>query len=162
MRLNTGDPFPTLTASRVGGGAMTLPQDLAGHWSVLLFYRGHWCPYCRQQLLDFQRAHEAWEELGVRVVALSVDPLEQAEQTVERHKLTYSVLYGLEAHAVASQIGAVLNEQPLYLQATGFVLRPDGMVAVAVYSSGAIGRLVAADTINYIKYLQKAAKSLSS
>lgn len=157
MRLTTGDLFPSITASRVGDGAMTLPQDLAGHWSVLLFYRGHWCPYCRQQLLDFQRAHEAWEELGVQVVALSVDPLEQAEQTVERHKLTFPVLYGLDALAVASQLGASLNEQPLSLQATGFVLRPDGTVAVSVYSSGAIGRLVAADTINYIKYLQKAA-----
>jgi hypothetical protein len=41
------------------------------------------------------------------------------------------------------------------LQATGFVLRPDGTVAVAVYSSTAIGRLVAADTINFLKYLQK-------
>ena len=162
MHLKTGDLFPSITASRVGGGAMTLPQDLAGHWSVLLFYRGHWCPYCRQQLLDFQRAHEEWEELGVQVVALSVDPLDQAEQTVERHKLTFPVLYGLDAHAVAEQLGASLNEQPLYLQATGFILRPDGTVAVAVYSSGAIGRLVAADTINYIKYLQKAAKPPAS
>ena len=113
-------------------------------------------------MLDFQRAHEEWEELEVQVVALSVDPLEQAEQTVERHKLTFPVLYGLDAHAVAEQLGASLNEQPLYLQATGFILRPDGTVAVAVYSSGAIGRLVAADTINYIKYLQKAAKPPAS
>ncbi len=60
------------------------------------------------------------------------------------------------AREVAKMIGASINEDPLYLQATGFVLRPDGTVAVAVYSSNTIGRLVAADTINYIKYLQKA------
>jgi len=53
-------------------------------------------------------------------------------------------------------IGATINEDPLYLQATDFVLRPDGTVAVAVYSSSAIGRLVAADTVNFLKYLQKA------
>ena len=51
--------------------------------------------------------------------------------------------------------GIPFNEDPLYLQATGFVLRPNGTVAVGVYSSSAIGRLVAADTINYLKYLQK-------
>jgi peroxiredoxin len=78
----------------------------------------------------------------------------QQQQAVERHRLTFPVLYGLDAREVAKMIGASINEEPLYLQATGFVLRPDGTVAVAVYSGSAIGRLVAADTINYIKYLQ--------
>lgn len=63
---------------------------------------------------------------------------------------------GLDVHQVEETIGASINEDPLYLQATGFVLRPDGTVAVAVYSSSAIGRLVAADTVNFLKYLQKA------
>jgi len=154
--LHNGEPFPTITAARVGGGEMTIPQNLTGRWAVLLFYRGHWCPYCRQQLLDFQRAREPLNELGIEVVALSVDPLEQAQQTVERHRLSFPVLYGLDARQIEKTIGAFINTDPLYLQATGFVLRPDGMVALAVYSSGAIGRLVAADTMNFLKYLQKA------
>jgi len=51
-----------------------------------------------------------------------------------------------------------VNEEPFYLQATGFVLHPDGTIAVSVYSSGAIGRLVGADTANFIKYMQQNAK----
>jgi len=156
MQVGNGELFPTITASRVGGGEMTIPQDLEGRWATLLFYRGHWCPYCRQQLLDFQRTREQFNELGAEVVALSVDPLEQAQQTVERHGLSFPVLYRLDAHEVSQKIAAFVNEDPLYLQATGFVLRPDGTVAVAVYSSGAIGRLVAADTLGFLKYLQKA------
>src|SRR5947208_15204781 len=100
MRLRNGEPFPTITASRVGGGEMTIPQDLAGRWAVLLFYRGHWCPYCRQQLLDFQRAREQLDELGAQIVALSVDSLEQAQKTVERHRLSFQVSYRLGAHHV--------------------------------------------------------------
>ena len=156
MQIRNGEHFPTITASRVGGGEMTIPEDLEGRWAVLLFYRGHWCPYCRKQLLDFQRAQEQLNELGAEVVALSVDSLDQAQQTVERHRLTFPLLYGLDARAAAKMMGAYINEDPLYLQATGFVLRPDGTVAVAVYSSSAIGRLVATDTINFLKYLQKA------
>ena len=155
MHLRNGEHFPTITASLVGGGEMTIPQDLEGQWAVVLFYRGHWCPYCRQQLLDFQRARAQLNEMGAEVVALSVDSIDQAQQTVERYRLTFPVLYGLDARVVAKMIGAYMNEDPLYLQATGFVLRPNGSVAVAVYSSSAIGRLVAADTINYVKYLQK-------
>ena len=73
MRLRNDERFPTITASRVGGGEMTIPQDLAGRWTVLLFYRGHWCPYCRQQLLDFQRAREQLNELGAEVAVSSVE-----------------------------------------------------------------------------------------
>jgi len=41
MHLRNGEQFPTITASRMGGGEMTIPQDLAGRWAVVLFYRGH-------------------------------------------------------------------------------------------------------------------------
>ena len=43
MHLRNGEHFPTITASRAGGGEMTIPQDLKGRWAALLFYRGHWC-----------------------------------------------------------------------------------------------------------------------
>ena len=46
--------------------------------------------------------------------------------------------------------------KPTYSHATGFVLSPDGKVAVALYSSSAVGRLNAADTIGLIKYMQNA------
>ncbi len=42
MRLENGEKFPRLAAERVGGGSMTIPDDLSGRWAVLLFYRGHW------------------------------------------------------------------------------------------------------------------------
>ena len=158
MSLANGQQFPTVAAPRIGGDIMTIPQDTTGKWTVLLFYRGHWCPYCRQQLMDFQRSLEQFHEIGTEVVALSVDPLEQAQQTVEKHRLTFPILYGLDAHEIGQKLGANVNEDPLYLQATGFVLQPDGKVVVSVYSSGAIGRLVAADTLNFIKYVQQQAK----
>lgn len=40
-RLENKQKFPRLTAPRVDGGVMTLPDDLAGGCPVLLFYRGH-------------------------------------------------------------------------------------------------------------------------
>lgn len=41
-RLENGDRFPELAAPSVGDGEMTLPGDLDGSWSALVFYRGHW------------------------------------------------------------------------------------------------------------------------
>ena len=42
MRLENDQQLPTVRASRVDGSAMTLPGDVAGAWSVVLFYRGEW------------------------------------------------------------------------------------------------------------------------
>lgn len=41
-RLENGDVFPTLTAPSVDDGEMTLPEELEGSWSAIVFYRGHW------------------------------------------------------------------------------------------------------------------------
>ena len=49
------------------------------------------------------------------------------------------------------------NEEPRYLQSTGFLLDPDGRVLNAVYSNGPIGRLVAEDVIGMVTYLKSKA-----
>lgn len=41
-RLENGDRFPSLTASTVEEGKMTLPDDMEGDWVLVDFYRGHW------------------------------------------------------------------------------------------------------------------------
>lgn len=40
--LDSGDAFPGITVSKVGGGTISLPGDLGGGWGVVLLYRGHW------------------------------------------------------------------------------------------------------------------------
>ncbi len=40
--LDSGDRFPETSFSVVQGGALTLPGDLNGRWSVFLVYRGNW------------------------------------------------------------------------------------------------------------------------
>jgi vacuolar-type H+-ATPase catalytic subunit A/Vma1 len=40
--LDSGDRFPDLTLSLVGGGTLTLPGALGPGYGVALFYRAHW------------------------------------------------------------------------------------------------------------------------
>ncbi len=40
--LDTGDDFPGLEIPKVGGGKISLPDDLRGSWGVVIFYRSHW------------------------------------------------------------------------------------------------------------------------
>jgi peroxiredoxin len=87
-------------------------------------------------------------------VSLSVDDRTTAAATVEKQRLNFPVGYGADVDVIAASTGAYVNDQPRYLQSTGFVLDPDGKVITAVYSSGAIGRLVADDVIGLVRYVK--------
>ena len=159
-RLANGDTFPQLTVSLVGGEKLTLPDDTAGSWSVILINRGHWCPFCRTQLTDFQRHIGQLEALGATVVTFSADSESDAGETASSLGVTFPVGFGVDPAATAQTIGNYVSDgsdgHPVHAEATGFLLTPDGTVALAVYSSGAIGRLGAADTIGMLKYITKA------
>ena len=142
-RLINGQQFPSLSLPAVGGGTISLPDDLAGSYGIVLVYRGSWCPYCNAQLASFSRASAALTDAGAKVVAFSVDDEATAAALVA------------DADQVSALTGAYLNDDPRYLQSTGFILAPDSSVLTAVYSSAAIGRLVADDVLGFIRYTRE-------
>lgn len=150
--LYPGDRFPALTVKLPGGGTLDLPDALAGNFGVVLLLRGSWCPYCNGQLRAFQRAQQDLADAGIKTVALSVDDEVTTKDLIAKHGLTFPVGHSADARAVSQATGAFVNDNPTYLQSTGFVLDPDGRVVVSVYSSGAIGRLVPEDVIGLVRY----------
>jgi peroxiredoxin len=156
-RLQNGQTFPTFDVLTVGRGTISIPQSLRGSYGVVLIYRGAWCPYCQAQLAGFQRASEKLAATGIKVVALSVDDEATTAGTVEKHKLSFPVGHSADVDKVAAITGAYTNETPRYLEATGFLLAPDGRILNAVYSSGPLGRLVAEDVIGMVAYLKSKA-----
>lgn len=153
-RLCPGDPFPALTVKLPGGGAVNLPDAFVGHFAVVLFNRGSWCLYCNAQLRTFQRSLDRLGGLETKVLALSVDDEATTQELIDKHGLQFPVGHSADARAIAAATGAFVNDDPVYLQATGFVLNPNGQVVVSVYSSGAIGRLVPEDVIGLVRYLR--------
>jgi peroxiredoxin len=154
-RLENGQTFPDLQLPRVGGGTVSLPGDFAGDFGVVLIYRGSWCPYCKGQLAAFSRAKDSLDEAGIRVVALSVDDEQTSTELAEKLRLTFPLAHSADAEQVAAATGAYVNDDPRHLQSTGFVLAPDGTVVTAVYSSGAIGRLVPEDVVGLVTYAKQ-------
>jgi peroxiredoxin len=161
-RLHPGDLFPPLTVALPGGRTLRLPGAFAGDFGVIMLYRGSWCPYCNAQLRVFQRALDRLTGVGVQVAALSVDDEASTKELIAKHDLRFPVGHSADARAVAAATGAFVNDDPVYLQSTGFVLDPGGRVVVSVYSSGAIGRLVPDDVIGLVRYLRDHATPASA
>ena len=92
---------------------------------------------------------------AIQVIAASVDTPEKAKETVDRYSISFRVGYGLDVREVSAKTGAFYDEKELYLNATGFIINPEGVIVNAVYSTLAIGRLTPADCLSIIHYFSK-------
>lgn len=67
--------------------------------TLLVFYRGHWCPFCMSELQDLQRGIAALHAAGTRVLAVSPESVEQNREVVEWLDLDYPILSDSELKA---------------------------------------------------------------
>ncbi|MFY0626338.1 MAG: AhpC/TSA family protein [Reichenbachiella sp.] len=60
--------------------------------SLLIFYRGGWCPYCNRQLSGIQDVESELLAMGIQIIAISPDQVENLSVTAEKNGLTYRLL----------------------------------------------------------------------
>lgn len=106
-------------------------------------------------MADFQAHIEEFKKESVEILALSVDSMDKAKETVEKLRLTFPVAYELEVPRDAEKIGAFWDEGRKIIQPANFVLDSDKKVVDASYSIGPIGRIVAADALSHIQFFKR-------
>ncbi len=75
MKLLIGDYFTEITANTTAG-EITLPDDYAGSWFVLFSHPADFTPVCTTEFVGFQKRSEDFAEIGVKLIGLSVDSVE--------------------------------------------------------------------------------------
>lgn len=161
LPLQNGQIFPSLEIPAIGGGFLKLPGDLAGSYGVVLIYRGHWCPFCNEQMAAFASAFETLSQQGIKLVAFSIDDETATKEFIAKHSIPFAMGHSANIEAVIDATGAYESTFPTggrFLETTGFVLSPDGTVVTAVYSSRAIGRLVPSDVVRLVAFMRSLAK----
>ncbi len=91
--LKVGDKSPDFVAYDQAGKQVELKKLLENGPVVLFFYRGKWCPVCSRYLNDYQDSLKMIVDQGFNVVAVTPETIDNVEQTVKLHKLTFTVLY---------------------------------------------------------------------
>jgi peroxiredoxin len=87
-----GQTVPDAPLRSIDGTATRLTSARDGQASLLLFYRGGWCPYCNKHLADVATIEADLAAKGVRILAISPDKPEELAKTVEKNKLGYTLL----------------------------------------------------------------------
>jgi peroxiredoxin len=59
--------------------------------TVVLFYRGGWCPYCNTHLSDIRDAESEILALGYQIIAISPDSPENLKASDEKNELNYQL-----------------------------------------------------------------------
>jgi peroxiredoxin len=143
MRVIPGDTMPAIDARLVGGGRWALAREKPERLALLAFYRGAFCPICRNWVADLDRIVPEFEKRGVSVIALSCDRKDGADKAVKEWGLRnlrvgYAVdpedarkagLYISEGRGLNAATG---QKEPMLFTEPGILLvRPEGELYAA-------------------------------
>ncbi len=99
-----GSKAPKVSLIDESGVKRYLPALLKGKRTVLVFYRGGWCPYCNKHLQALGAAESKLLELGYQIIAISPDAPKSLGRIEEDGELNYS-LYSDSSLEAASAFG---------------------------------------------------------
>jgi peroxiredoxin len=91
--LKVGDKAPAFSGYDQTGARVQSGKILESGPMVLFFYRGKWCPVCSKYLNNYQDSLNILTGMGVNVVAITPESIENVEQTVKLHNLAFKVIY---------------------------------------------------------------------
>ncbi len=82
--LLNGQSVPNTTLKTADGSPVSLQALMMEKPSIILFYRGGWCPYCNRQLAELKNIEQDLVDLGYQVLAISPEsPDRLQEQKLE-------------------------------------------------------------------------------
>lgn len=87
-----GEKVPALSLLSSEGKKVQLLDLLQQQKTILVFYRGGWCPYCNVQLAALGQSEQELLGLGYQIVAVSPDAPAAMKVTDEKEKLNYLLL----------------------------------------------------------------------
>jgi peroxiredoxin len=87
-----GEKAPDATLPDITGRAQRLANLYAQGPTLVIFYRGGWCPFCNLQLHEFSKAKPEFDSRGIRIVAISVDKPSEEAKTQAKHGVPFPML----------------------------------------------------------------------
>jgi len=108
--LEVGQPAPDFSLQSLNDDWVKLIQ-LKGSKILMIFYRGHWCPFCVGHLQDIQTLLPELEKRGYQVLAISPDDATGMQKMAERMDRPYEFLS--DANLVVTDLYGIRRDEEL-------------------------------------------------
>ena len=98
--LLVGEKIPEVMITNLNGDDVSLQQILKEKPTVLVFYRGGWCPYCSNQLSGLAEIENEVLSEGFQIVAISPDNHQMLSKTMAKDEINYQLYSDKEAKLI--------------------------------------------------------------
>jgi len=87
--LQVGEKMPSIEVISNNGEQTNILTLLKEKPSVVIFYRGGWCPFCNKHLEAIGQSEEEILKLGYQILAISPDAPKKLNKTIAKNDLKY-------------------------------------------------------------------------
>lgn len=108
-----GEKIPNTTLKSAEDKNIILSDLFKKKKTILVFYRGGWCPYCNAHLAALAQAEKQLLDFGYQIVAISPDSPNNLKSTEEKEKLNYLLLSDSKGE-LAKAVGIVFEAPENY------------------------------------------------
>ena len=151
-----GDEFPEIKANTTHG-PMSIPGDLKGHWFVLFSHPADFTPVCTTEFVAFQKRYDQFEELGCKLVGMSVDQVFSHIKWIEwiKNELGIEIKFPVVAanDAIANKLGMLHPGKGTNTVRAVFIVDPNSKVRLIMYYPQEVGRNMD-EVVRAVKALQ--------
>ncbi|WP_240644269.1 peroxiredoxin [Antribacter gilvus] len=126
-----GDPAPDLTLPDTHGTPVHL-ADLRGEAVLVVFYPFAFSGTCTGELCELRDNIEDFETAGVRLLAVSTDPVFTLKAWQEKEGFGFDLLSDFWPHGEAARAFGVFDENSGHALRGSFLIDADGIVRWAV------------------------------
>jgi peroxiredoxin len=98
--LDVGDSIPDVKLRTEENEPVSLRKMVSEKPTVLIFYRGGWCPFCNRHLQSLVGIEEDLNKAGAQLLAINMDQPEKIKATPDRDRIHYRLLSDSDALAM--------------------------------------------------------------
>lgn len=113
--ISAGVRAPTVAVRDVDDRRVSMADVYRDLPTVLVFYRGGWCPFCTRHLAELGAIEADLRGLGFQIIGISPDRPAKLRDSIGEHELTYTLLSDsdaklMRAFGVAFRVDDETNE----------------------------------------------------
>ncbi len=89
--LSVGAKVPAVSLKTLDGQTADLADLIEEKPTVIVFYRGGWCPYCNTQLGRLKEIEQQILDTGWQIIAISPDRPQKLSESIIKHQMKYTL-----------------------------------------------------------------------
>jgi len=151
-----GDDFPELNVQTTHG-PMSIPGDMKGQWFVLFSHPADFTPVCTTEFVAFQKRYDQFEELGCKLIGMSIDQIFSHIKWVQwiKAELDIEIKFPIIAanDSIAMKLGMLHPGKGTNTVRAVFIVDPESKVRLIMYYPQEVGRNMD-EVVRAVKALQ--------